>query len=176
VAVVGADTAAKAPPPEPRGADAFAALWGGIFDWLAEGRTDRRAAVPAGPVRAGEAIRWRRGAGDSAAVELTLARRGATGDTIRVALRFAPGTSVAESAPLDAGVYDVRAPGGSSVLVVSPSAEWLPRRAAAPSAAPIPAAALGPGPLGLRAQPWAYVAVLALLCLEWLLRRRLSLS
>src|SRR5205085_2498571 len=28
------------------GADAYAALWGGIFDWLAAERADRRGAVP----------------------------------------------------------------------------------------------------------------------------------
>src|SRR5206468_4697536 len=43
-------------------ADAFAAFWGGIFDWLAGERADRRAAVPdAASLRAGEAVRWRRG-------------------------------------------------------------------------------------------------------------------
>jgi hypothetical protein len=155
-------------------ADAFAALWGGIFDWLAEGRSDRRAALPDGAPRAGEPVRWRRGAGDSSEVVVTVAPRGAPARATRVPLRFAPGVTIVESPPLDAGVYDVQAPGGRSVLVVNPSAEWLPRRPTLRSrdaAAGDAAAELR----GLRSQPWAYLVLVVLLAVEWLVRRRLAL-
>jgi hypothetical protein len=157
-------------------ADAFGALWGGIFDWAAAGRSDRRAALPDGPVRAGAPVRWRRGAGDSAAVVLSLVRRGAPSGAVTVPLRFTPGANVVESAPLPAGVYDVRAPGGASVLVVNESAEWVPRRPLVRSGAAAAGARAAAELRGLRTQPWAYVLALVLLAAEWLVRRRLHLS
>lgn len=157
-------------------ADAFASLWGGIFDWLAEGRSDRRAALPEAPVRAGDPVRWRRGAGDGADVAVTLVQRGAPKDTLRVPLRFVPGAIVAESAPLAAGVYDVTAPGGASVLVVNASAEWLPRRPTLQSRRSGTAGALDAPLRGIRSVPWAYLLLIVLLGAEWLVRRRLLLT
>ncbi|HKO16687.1 MAG TPA: hypothetical protein VJU87_10630, partial [Gemmatimonadaceae bacterium] len=56
-------------------ADAFTAMWGSIFDWLAAERADRRAAVPDGAVlRAGQPVRWRRGAVGDTVVQVTLRR------------------------------------------------------------------------------------------------------
>ena len=151
--------------------DAFAALWGGLFDWLAAERRDARAVVPeAALLRAGEPVRWRRGGADSA-VRVVLRRRGAPDSTV-LALRFVAGVPVATSPALPPGVYDARVPGGVAVLAVNASRELLPRRPAVASgpvgAAPAPA---GVAP-SLRAQWWAFALVVGVLCVEWLLRRR----
>ncbi|HYV96627.1 MAG TPA: hypothetical protein VE967_04135, partial [Gemmatimonadaceae bacterium] len=54
-------------------ADAFAAMWGGVFDWMAGGGDDKRAAIPATAwTRAGDAIAWRRGARRDSVVKVTL--------------------------------------------------------------------------------------------------------
>jgi hypothetical protein len=164
-------------------AEAFGGLWGSIFDWLAAGRGDQRAAVPAeGILRAAEPVRWRRGGPDSL-VTVTLRRRGRgsgaarSNDTARVdtvMLRFTGGATVTESQALGAGLYDVTAPGGSSLLAVGPSRELLPRRPSLRSGAvgSTPAADRSPR---LRELGWAYALAIALLCAEWLLRRRSGL-
>src|SRR6185436_10135971 len=60
-------------------ADAYAALWGGIFDWLAAERADRRGAVPdESVVRSGQPIRWRRGSSSDSVVRALLRRRDAS--------------------------------------------------------------------------------------------------
>jgi hypothetical protein len=163
-------------------ADAFGGLWGGIFDWLAAGRGDQRAALPAeGVVRAADPVRWRRGGLDSTVV-VALRRRVPTAapqrnDTARVdsvTLHFTGGASVAESRPLAPGVYDVQAPGGTAVLAVNAARELLPRRPTL-RAGPVgsaPAADLTPR---LRDLGWVYGLALLLLCAEWLLRRRVGL-
>lgn len=151
-------------------ADAYAALWGGIFDWLTAERPDPRAALPAeGVVRAGEMIRWRRGSGDSV-VTAVLERRGdAHRDSVK--LSFGQGSSVAQSDPLPAGVYDVRVPGGAAVLVVNASRELLPREATVHTGSTGRSAALAEHHR-LRDRGWAYMLLIALLCAEWLFRRR----
>ena len=155
-------------------ADAYAALWGSIFDWLAAERRDVRAAVPADEnLRAGERPRWRRG-GDDSVVAVVIERRGAPARIDTVTLRFPDGASVARSAPLPAGTYDARMPGGSAVLVVNPSREWLPR------AVRIASGAVGAGEFPgtaprLRDLPWVFALAIALLCAEWLVRRRAGL-
>ncbi|MEX2153478.1 MAG: hypothetical protein WD825_09075, partial [Gemmatimonadaceae bacterium] len=155
-------------------ADAYAALWGGIFDWLAAERADRRGAVPeAGAVRAGQAIRWRRGSSADSTVRVVLQHRRRTRvDTLT--LRFGAATAVQETPPLPQGVYDVIVPGGRTLLVVNASAELLPS---------LPR--LRSGHVGSRVRPddapWArtsgalYAIVLLLLCAEWILRRRMGL-
>ena len=156
-------------------ADAYATLWGSLFDWLAGERSDVRAALPADPVvRAGEAVRWRRGAGADSVVTVALARRGAPAGTDSITLRFGAGASVTESQPLAAGVYDVRMRGGSAVLAVNPSREWLPRPRTVRSGRVGSGAPLGDAPR-LRSLGWAYALTLALLCAEWLTRRRVGL-
>lgn len=157
-------------------ADAYVALWGSIFDWLSAERPDARAASPAeGVVRAGDPIRWRRGTTGvhDSVVVVVLRRRGGTGED-SVTLRFGAGATIARSDPMPPGVYDVRVPGGSAVLVVNPSRELLPR-AASVSAGPVGGApAFGNQPR-LRDQWWSYVILLGALCAEWLLRRRRGL-
>jgi hypothetical protein len=153
-------------------ADAYGAFFGSLYDWLATGRTDRRAAVPdAAPLRAGAPVRWRRGAAGDSVVAITITRRSATGRVYSVTLRFADGASVAESPPLPPGVYDARMAGGAAVLVVNPSLELVPRRPTVSSRPVGGLAALGEAP-ALRSLGWVYALVVGLLCAEWLLRRR----
>jgi hypothetical protein len=156
-------------------ADAAAALGGGIFDWLAAGRPDERAALPAFPaVRAGEPLRWRRGGADSA-VTLAVTRRGAGAPPAPLVVRVAAGAREAESPALPPGVYDVRAPaGGPSLLVVDAPRELLPRRPTVSAGAVGRAPAAGRVPR-LRDLGWAYLLPVLLLCAEWLLRRRAGL-
>lgn len=158
-------------------AEAFTALWGSLFDWLVQERSDVRAAVPAdGVVRAGQPLRWRRGAGTDSVVRVILARRatGRSSEPARVdsvTLRFGDRANVAESAPLPAGVYDVRTNGGASVIAVNASRELLPARATVRSGAIGRAASLGDPPR-LRSFGWIFAVLVAALCAEWLLRRR----
>ncbi|HEX5438780.1 MAG TPA: hypothetical protein VFW98_16635 [Gemmatimonadaceae bacterium] len=153
-------------------ADAFAALWGSIFDWLSAERPDPRAALPAaGIVRAGDRIRWQRGSGTDSVVVAVLTRRGGTTRDDSVTLRFARGTSIAESDPLPAGVYDVRVPHGRAVLVVNASRELLPRAPTVKSGVVGGTVLSGVQPL-VRDRGWVYLLALVALCAEWLLRRR----
>ena len=152
-------------------ADAFTAFWGGIFDWLAAERADRRAAVPDDRVvHAGEPIRWRKGSAADSVVSLTLRARGSA-RVDSLTLRFPQGANVVESKPLPAGIYDVAAQGGKSLLAVNASREWLPRarRVAASRQQGTLSADTAPR---LRGAGWAYALAILLLCAEWLLRRR----
>jgi hypothetical protein len=151
--------------------DAFTALWGSIFDWLAAERADRRAAVPEDRViRAGDPIRWRRGSATDSVVIVALKHRGAP-RVDSLTLRFTPGVNIVETRPLAAGIYEAAARGGSALLPVNPSREWLPR---APGISPgvvrgLIAADAGPR---LRGAGWAYALAIVMLCAEWILRRR----
>lgn len=151
--------------------DAFTALWGSIFDWLAAERADHRAAVPEDRMlRAGDPVRWRRGSPTDSVVPVTLHQRGTTRiDTLT--LRFAGSASVVETHPLAAGIYDVATRGGGAVLAVNPSREWLPRppRVAAGAVRGATSADMGPR---LRTAGWAYALAILLLCTEWILRRK----
>lgn len=155
-------------------ADAYAALLGGVFDWLAAERADRRAAVPdEGIVRSGQPIRWRRGSAADSLVRVALRRRGGQ-RTDSLLLRFAPGTTVQESAPLPSGVYEVTVPGGQALLPVNASGELLPERPSVSSAAVGRRSNLADA-RGARGAGWLYAIVIALLCGEWVLRRRMGL-
>ena len=154
-------------------ADAYSALMGGVFDWLAAERADRRGAVPDENVlRAGQPIRWRRGSSGDSIVPVILAVRGRATDTL--SLRFAPGVSLQETPPLAAGVYDVTVPGGRTLLVVNQSAELLPMRPVARSG-DVGGRARPDDARGARSAPWLYALVILLLCAEWFLRRRAGL-
>jgi hypothetical protein len=138
---------------------------------LAAERADRRAAVPDERlVRAGEPVRWRRGSPSDSVVPLTLRRRGTT-SVDSLTLRFAPDANVVETKPLAPGIYEAVTRGGTSLLAVNPSREWLPRapRVVAGAVRGTVAADLAPR---LRDHGWVYALVIALLCVEWLLRRR----
>ena len=154
--------------------DAFNALFGALYDWLAAGRTDRRAVVPSGDViREGAPIRWRRGAPADSVAAVVLAQRGTRrADTLHV--QFAASDNSAETAPLARGTYDVTTAGGTSVIVVNASSELVPRRPTIRSGAVGGEPALGEAP-SLREYGWVYALAILLLCAEWLLRRRVGL-
>jgi len=157
-----------------RNGDAFAALWGGVFDWLVQGGTDERAArVSSAWLREGEPVTWRRGAATDSTVSVSLRRDGSNAD-VNLTLRFPDASSVAMSPPLAAGIWRATVQGGASVLAVNPSAEWVPRRpiVARTSVSGTPAAGVSPS---LRTGWWWYTLVLALLCAEWWMRRRIGL-
>ena len=153
--------------------DAFTALWGSIFDWLAAERADRRAAVPDERlVRAGDPVRWRRGSANDSVVSVVLRRRGSTG-VDSLTLRFSAGASIVETHPLAAGLYDVTTRGGSGLLAVNASREWLPRSPRVTSG-PVRGSVSADSAPRLRAGAWgwAYTLTILLLCAEWILRRR----
>jgi hypothetical protein len=155
-------------------ADAFGALWGGLFDWLSGGRTDARAAVSADAVvHAGDPVRWRRGSGDDSVVTVVVARRGAPARVDSMTLRFTEGDNIVESRPLAPGIYDVETAGGKSVVAVNPSREFYPRRAIR-SGAVGRGSSLADAPR-LRSLGWVYALVIVALCTEWLLRRRVGM-
>lgn len=159
-------------------ADAFTALWGSIFDWLAAERADRRAAVPdERSLRAGEPVRWRRGSTADSLVRVTLRRRsaGAAGparvDTLT--LRFPEGMSIVETPSLSPGVYDVGVRGGTALLAINESRELLPRVPRVKSGRVGGGGSIsGDAAPGLRSTGWPYALVILLLCAEWILRRR----
>lgn len=154
--------------------EAFSALWGGVFDWMAAGGDDRRGAVPASSwVRAGDPIVWRRGARRDSSVTVTL-RNSADARVDTVMLKFPGGATVAESPSLPVGEYDITVPGGRTRLVVGVSREWLPRRPSVASGDKGTARPSGLAPR-LRDTWWAYVLALFALCTEWLVRRRAGL-
>lgn len=155
-------------------ADAYAAIWGAIFDWLAGERRDLRAAVLADAlVREGDPIRWRRGTVTDSVVTVVMVRRGTTTpDSLR--LRFPPGGGPVETPALPAGEYDVRTTGGAALLVVNPSREWLPRTAVLASGRVDGPVLAGTAPR-LRGIGWVYVLLVATLCAEWIWRRRAGL-
>jgi hypothetical protein len=156
-------------------ADAFAAFWGGIFDWLAGERADKRAAIPdAGSFRAGDPIRWRRGGVGDSVVQVSLRRRNAPGRSDSLTLRFVTGATVAESPSLEPGIYDVALRGGTAILAVNASSEWLPRQVRLRSGPIRGGAPIGTQPR-LRDRLWIYALIVAVLCVEWLLRRRMGM-
>ena len=156
--------------------DAFTALWGSVFDWLAAERADRRAAVPDERLlRAGDPVRWRRGSANDSVVTVALRARSGS-DTKRVdslTLRFPPGTSIVETRPLPPGIYEatVRGGTGGSLLAVNPSREWLPRAPRLPSGVVRGMVSADATPR-LRGAGWAYTLAIVMLCAEWILRRR----
>ena len=156
-------------------AEAYDAFFGSLYDWLVEGRSDRRPVVPASPVlRAGQPVRWRRGASPDSVVQLIITRRSATGRVYSVTLHFADTATVAESNALAQGLYDVRMPSGQAVLAVNAPRELLPRPATVRSGAVGGGVVAGEAP-SARDFGWLYVIAALLFCVEWLLRRRAGL-
>ena len=155
-------------------AAAHSAFWGSVIDWLAAERADNRAASPAdGAVREGQPIRWRRGLPTDTIVPVALVRRGTTQqDSLTV--RFTGGSLFAETPARAAGVYDITTRGGTSVLVVNPSAEVLPRRPSVVEGDIGTGEALTDAPR-LRGIGWIFAIVILSLCIEWIIRRRLGL-
>ena len=88
-------------------------------------------------------------------------------------LRFTGAEDVLSS-PLAAGVYDVRVPGGTAVLVVNAGREWVPR-APTVSAGPLVRGQLRSDAPRLADATWPFVLALLLLCGEWIGRRAAGL-
>ncbi len=166
-----------------RSAEAFTALWGAIFDWLAAGRGDQRAARPAlASLRQGESVRWRRG-GAVSLVPVILVRRPAPGSSGKapagaavdsLVLRFTGAAFETSSPGLSAGVYDVRSAGGVSLLVVNASREWVPRAPTLVDRAARRSAMATDAPRLVESW-WPFVLALLLLCAEWIGRRATGL-
>ena len=155
-------------------AAAHSAFWGSIIDWLAAERADNRAATPAdGAVREGQPVRWRRGLPTDTIVPVALVRRG-TGERDSITVQFTAGSLFTETPSRRAGVYDITTRGGTSVLVVNPSAEILPRRPSVVEGDIGTGEALTDAPR-LRGIGWIFAIVILSLCVEWILRRRLGL-
>jgi hypothetical protein len=155
-------------------AAAHSAFWGSVIDWLAAERADNRAASPAdGAVREGQPVRWRRGLPTDTIVPVALVRRGSTQQD-SVTVRFTGGSLFAETPARPAGVYDITTRGGTSVLVVNPSAEVLPRRPSVVEGDIGTGEALTDAPR-LRGIGWIFAIVILSLCVEWIIRRRLGL-
>lgn len=151
--------------------DAFTALWGSIFDWLAAERADRRAAVPDERLlRAGDPVRWRRGTAQDSVATVVLKQRGTTRSD-SLTLRFGSSTSVVETPALAPGVYEISTRGGTSLLAVNPSREWLPRQPRVESGLVRGIVSADAVPL-LRNMGWPYALAILMLCAEWVLRRR----
>jgi hypothetical protein len=151
--------------------DAFTALWGSIFDWLAAERADRRAAVPDERLlRAGDPVRWRRGSPADSVVPVVLRQRGvARVDSLT--LRFAPDANIVETGPLAPGIYDASMRGGTALVAVNESREWVPRAPRVASGSVRGSIAADNAPR-LRDKGWIYALVILMLCAEWILRRR----
>ncbi len=158
------------------GADVFRAFWGGLLDWLAAERVDPRPLVPDASIqRAGDPIRWRRGGGADSVVTARLTRRDAAiADERTMEVRFLPGQSVAETAPLPAGEWTVALGAGEALLIVNPARELLPRRRTVESG-DVGAAPAIERQRTARSVGWLYLIAVAALCVEWLLRRRVGL-
>jgi hypothetical protein len=156
-------------------ADAFAAFWGSIFDWLAGERADRRAAIPdAAAFRAGERIRWRRGGSSDSVASVLVRKRNAPAGGDSLVLRFPAGATIVETPPMEEGQYDIFVRGGQSMLAINPSAEWLPRQVRLQSGVVRSGAPVGAQPR-LRDFGWVYALVIIALCAEWLIRRKVGL-
>lgn len=156
-------------------ADAFAAFWGGIFDWLAGERADKRAAIPdATSFRAGEPIRWRRGSAADSVTTVTWRKRNAPARNDSLVLRFPAGANIVETPPMEEGEYDIFVRGGQAILAVNASAEWLPRPVRLKAGVVRAGAPVGAQPR-LRDHGWVYALIIAALCAEWLVRRKVGL-
>ncbi len=157
-----------------RSADAFAAVWGGVFDWLTRGEVDERPARVASPwMREGEPVTWRRGAGRDSVVTVRLHRDGTASDD-SVTVRFQDAAGVATSPPLAAGVWRATVGGGTSVFAVNAGAEWIPRRPVISRSAVAGTVARGAAS-SLRSGWWWYALLMVALCVEWVMRRRVGL-
>ncbi len=152
-------------------ASALPALAGGVAAWLAESAPGRRAAVPTQTSwREGEPITWRRGGRDSVVV----LRWSAAGQTGVDTLRFGATGTTAVGRVFAPGRVDVDVAGGRVTLVVNPSGELLPRRAAV-AAGPVGDGAAAAAAPSARDWLWLYAVVILALSAEWVLRRRAGL-
>ncbi len=155
------------------GAVAAPALWGALFDWLADAPAAATPNVTPAElaVRSGAAIRWRGVRPADSIARVRLVRRD-TRDTLSLTARRDPATGELRSDSPAPGVYDVA---GGGLLVVNASAELLPRRASVRSGPVGVARATTGAPTTPITPGWPLAAATLLLCAEWGARRRLGL-
>lgn len=149
---------------------AFQALVGAATDWLLGARGRAAVAVPAtAVVRAGTAVRWRRGAQPRSIVVLT---RDEDRAVRRDSLVFGAAVETTMRS-LGGGVWRGTVDGAPVVIPVSVSREWLPR------VTTLRSGGLNGAAVALRrgagAFSWLYLATVLCLAAEWLLRRRAGL-
>ena len=89
-------------------------------------------------------------------------------------LRFPAGAAVAETPAMRRGEYDVTMLGGQARVIVNPSAELLPSRPTVVSGA-VGRRVAGDAAPRARRFGWLYVLAVVLLCVEWVVRRRVGL-
>lgn len=162
------------------GGEAYRRLWSGVAGWLLadSGMGVTRPRPTRRVFDRGESVRWRL-PGDSAAVRIRVSR----GDTV-VADTTVTGGGDVDMGALEAGAYgyDVTDAAGDTVAtgrfdVASTTLEMLPR-SAEPTAGNVTAAGGSqdePAGRPLRTLPWPFLLVIALLCGEWIVRRRSGL-
>lgn len=149
---------------------AFQALVGAATDWLLGARGRAAVAVPASAVvRAGTAVRWRRGAQPRSIVVLT---RDEDRAVRRDSLVFGAAVETTMRS-LGSGVWRGTVDGAPVVIPVSVSREWLPRVTTLHGGG-LNGAAIALR-RGARAFSWLYLATVLCLAAEWLLRRRAGL-
>lgn len=166
------------------GLDAYRRLWSGVAGWLLapDASNGAREARPERWVFGrGDDIRWRI---PGAATDSARLRVAAGADTlVDTVLAAGAAVSMGTLAP-GTYAYVVDGPGGSSAEgrfdVEARTLEMLPRRVSPDSmgvatAGEGRATAVLQGARPLRTSPWPYLLVLALLCLEWVGRRRVGL-
>ena len=154
--------------------DAYGALWGALIDWVGRTRPDARAALPeAAAIREGDRVAWRRGGSDTLVTAIVV-RRDPPPSADTVHLDFRGGATTTQTPSLRVGEYVVTVPGGSALLVVNRSREFLPTR---PTLRAISIPGQGPrAPAApLRDSWWPFALALVALCGEWVLRRRVGL-
>jgi hypothetical protein len=121
-------------------------------------------------LRAGDPVRWRRGSPADSVVPVVLRQRGAA-RVDSLTLRFAPDANIVETGPLAPGIYDASMRGGTALVAVNESREWVPRAPRVASGSVRGSIAADNAPR-LRDKGWIYALVILMLCAEWILRRR----
>lgn len=163
------------------GRDAYRRLWSGVAGWLLA--SDPRSAAPeVRPDRwvtpRGEPVGWWIPGTPGDSVRLRI-----LADSTVVADTVVPAGGSVVTGVLPVGEYVFRAESDSASMGegrfdVSARTDELLHRAAAPEVAPTAAAPQLAGPGGgrpFRTRSWPYLLLLALLCLEWVGRRRAGL-
>lgn len=162
------------------GREAYRRLWSGVAGWLLADRSMASAAPR--PVRwvfdRSEPVEWSMPT-DAAGLRIHIESPEVT----------VVDTTIAGSGPVSLGglgpaeyTYAVVAAEGDTVStgrfdVSSTTLEMLPRRVDPPLSSGVRSASISEsrGELPLRTTPWPYLLVLTLLCVEWIVRRRIGL-
>lgn len=159
------------------GRDPYRRLWSGVVGWLLSDRSTAAAQTRprASVVDRGEPVIWNVGT-DS--VRLEVSRDGSV-----VLDSIVPGGAPANTGVMEPGMYQYTVTSAGDTLsngrfdVSSANTEMLPA-AAIPDLPTRAASAIG-GDRGvgrpLRTEPWPYLLILSLLCVEWVVRRRSGL-